>query len=843
MELLYRSPFLVFDIKNPLEIKKHWSEILEAISLPSPILFERIRLKQPEALSPREKKSVYRYLLRGKYRATPFGRWAGVGVAKWVPPNQFTEEGNTLTTVPIQFREIPLDSSEYWLNPSLERWGNGWKFWNFDSANQQWRYSKSADSPLIQELRHQSFSGQPINKDRLFGAFPSLLHAEREAIWNRLTEQQLLTSSTVPGVTFPKKKEDHFIMDKPALSNHHKQKLDTFFAEIGNLAVSQHNVYLERLIGRFEEEFDDRFVPLKMLWKLVPYLTQESREVKSTSDSRAPYLPSLTKTDRLDLRKLAINTGNSRKIRHTQALFRILGNGRILLDNLVFNRPFVYGGRFTKQPEIFQYFNCLPSQEEGVVYADVILAEGQKAQHISSHRSITPYTLNCLTGSTHPYELDTRETYIGIHEGKFILMTPKFGKQVIPLFQHPLNPQYITHPLCRILWEVAHQDFLRPLYYSQGQFTASEYLPQLEWGDIILQPRQWRIKWNDRYRKEKDFMDHIAGLGIPTKVMVGYQDQELALDLDCKEDRFILREELRQNKPIHIQEWLWKRDSEHTGNNKCYYPQFLWGQVNKNTDQDFYPTESINYISEYESNEWVSARIILCPDFQIPIIQGQLTLYFDRLEQEGIRPYYFLFYRLKKAEIRVRCRIGNQKEKAKVVTLLHAIQENIPDIDHIKITPYYPEYAKYSKQAMHVSEEIFYQESKIILQVNPKSAEEKIRLAVGIGSIYLAQEEDPEFSIEVMKNLSGRRVSHQSAKNHLALFEKATAEEWRAYYLSLVNRHPWTKNQKKKGMFIANHLHMLINRIFWDKALEMEPEIYALLGSIAREKKYGKPKK
>src|SRR5690606_18933502 len=124
MELLYRSPLLVFDIKNPLEIKKHWFEILEAISLSSPILFERIRLKQPEGLSPREKKSVYRYLLRGKYRATPFGKWAGVGVAKWAPPNQFTEEGITLTTVPIQFRESPLDSSEYWLNPSLERWGD-----------------------------------------------------------------------------------------------------------------------------------------------------------------------------------------------------------------------------------------------------------------------------------------------------------------------------------------------------------------------------------------------------------------------------------------------------------------------------------------------------------------------------------------------------------------------------------------------------------------------------------------------------------------------------------------------------------------------------------------------
>src|SRR5690606_29121774 len=147
MALLFRSPLLQFDIRNELQVKKHWPEILKAIRLSSMVLYERLQHRQPEELSSREKKSVFRYLLRGKYRATPFGLWAGVGAAKWTQPHQQNEETGILRTTPIQILDKPGSSHQYWLNPSLETWGDGWKFWNFDFENQKWRYSKSDDSP------------------------------------------------------------------------------------------------------------------------------------------------------------------------------------------------------------------------------------------------------------------------------------------------------------------------------------------------------------------------------------------------------------------------------------------------------------------------------------------------------------------------------------------------------------------------------------------------------------------------------------------------------------------------------------------------------------------------
>ena len=157
MALLFRAPLLQFDIRDEQQVKKHWPEILKAIRLSSMVLYERLQHKQPEELSSREKKSVFRYLLRGKYRAAPFGLWAGVGVANWTLSQVHYEKPDRLRVSLIENVKIPQREQQYWLNPSLEPWGSGWKFWNFDKDSQKWRYSKSDNSPMIKEMKHLSF--------------------------------------------------------------------------------------------------------------------------------------------------------------------------------------------------------------------------------------------------------------------------------------------------------------------------------------------------------------------------------------------------------------------------------------------------------------------------------------------------------------------------------------------------------------------------------------------------------------------------------------------------------------------------------------------------------------
>lgn len=842
MQLLFRSPLLQFDITDPGEVKKHWPELVEFIRLSSPDLFAKIQRRYPEDLTPKEKMAVYRYLLRGKYRPTPFGNWAGVGMANWIRTVTPEINSDALTTMCIGIPESSNPSQEYWINPSLMPWGDGWKFWNFDRNNEKWRYSKSENNLLIQRIRSLAYDGKPIAQEELFAPFSELMQDEKQQIWDHLLTNQLLVCSHFPPHPYPSKQVNRFILQTPDVAITYKHKLEKLFSEIGKLALPEVSPYMKSFREKFIAEFDDRFVPLHMLWKLVSRLDPEFEKPEEMNT----YQKRTTLSDRekqgiLDLKNPIQNYGNSDAVSHVQALFRILENGQLLLDNLVFNRPFVYGGRFTHQQEVYGYFRDQVVQDDGVLMADVLLMGSRKANHISAHKNIARVQINCFSGSTDPKELDSSDTYIGILNGKFHLAAPKWSKFIIPIFQHPLNPHFITHPICRMLWEVAHQDFVRPSYYLPGYFSESSFIPQLDWGDIILQPRWWNLKWEDSFLDENKFMDELLIKGIPKKVLVGFQDQELALNLECVTDVSVLHEEIRKKKTIRIQEWLWSSEKCQGAEQKANL-QFLWGMHLTGLKADRPDIQSLNYILEQDTNEWISVRIILVPDYQQTLVMQQMILLAEEFGKFANTIYFYLFYRIKNAEIRLRVKSGNPQERAVLLSLIFSTCQKTPDIDHVKLHPYYPEITKYSKEGMHISENLFYRESELLLKLNSPSNEEKLSIAVGIGILFLEKTDQVEDWIAYFRELSGIKAGHSSAKPYLIKFEELTSPEWRAYYSSLVGSHPWYKDPKRRSKLIGNHIHMLVNRVFWEDGMEMETKVNALLYSYIRERKYGRKK-
>ena len=842
MNLLFRSPLLQFDITDPDAVKQHWPEILSGIKLSSQDLFSKIQRKQPDELSNKEKQAVYKYLLRGKYRPTPFGNWAGVGVGNWISTLSDQKEIDSFTTMTIPLPKPPYSNQTYWINPSILPWGDGWKFWDFDHKNEKWRYSRSENNLLIQRIRSLAHKGKPIDKEELFAPFSELLKNDKEEIWKSLIANQLLVGS--PTTSYPESdlQINQFIHQRPAVPIRYKNKLEELFSEVGQLALPAESPYLKSFKEIFIAEFDDRFVTLNMLWKLVSRLDPSYTRSEELHSDQKPTQP-VEKGQQaiLDLQNPTYHYGNMDKVKHAQGLFRILDNGQLLLDNLVLNRPFVYGGRFTHRQEIFEYYKKQAIQDDGTLIADVLLIESRKANHISAHKNIATVQINCFSGSTDPNELDLSDTYIGILDGKFYLTAPKWGKFIIPVFQHPLNPQFITHPICRILWEIAHQDFLRPIYYSPGYFSSQDYTPQLNWGEIILQPRQWKLKWEESFIRENNLMEELLKKGIPKKVLIGHQDQELGLDLDSITDLSILQEEIRKHKTIQIQEWLWSSEKSPEADRRANL-QFLWGMNLLRQKKELPKIQSLNYISEQESKEWVSVRILLIADFQQTVVLQQINSLAEVLAQQGNLLFFYLFYKIKHPEIRLRVRIHKPQERTVILSGIYSIFAKIPDVDHIKIHPYYPEKSKYSEEGMHISEQLFYCESKLLLELNPKSEVDKLSLAAGLGSIFLENTDQLEYWIAHFRKLSDPKVGHYSAKAYLSTFNELTTREWRSYYSSLIRRHPWFRNSEKRRNWIGNHIHMLVNRVFWDSGLEMESEVNALLCSIMREKKYGREK-
>lgn len=841
MDFLYRAPLLQFDITNRKEVARHWPGILQSIELSSKDLYHAIQQKKPEELSQKEWKSIYRYLLRGKYRATPFGKWAGVGIAKW-GTEEYSNRQSLNQHTPIKSTSIAREgNSTYWINPSLQRWGGGWKFWNFDREEETWRFSRSEDSPYIQRIREISFDNRPIDPAILFRPFPELQLLERREIWHYLTESQLLVPERFPSSPYQERKEDHYIDTVFSVPEIHRNNLDNFLDEISQSALPQRRPYLEKLTRRFIEVFDDRFVPLRMLWKLIPYLN----DAPDTTPFGALDLPEYplmiqTKDESFDLKTLVNPIRGRKKPFHAQILFRILDSGKLLIDNLSYNRPFVYGGRFTYHPYIFTYFQQHLQQEAGIIPADVLLYEGRKTKAISDHRSIVDHVINCFSGSYSSDEFDSSQVYIGMNGQRFELFVPHLGKKLKPIFQHPLNPEYITHPLCRILWEVAHQDILRPLHYAHPGFLAASYLPQLTWGDIILQPRRWKFGDEWQGKTEKDLVNYLSAKEIPQRVLVGKHDQELVLNLSQSSDRCVLLEELSKDSEVNVFECLWV-GNETSPDHPISYPQFLYGKSWDTPDKD-YNTSHLNLVQDQENKNWISVRIVLSPDYQQHLVSDRLFGLVSEFEERGIRPFYFLYYPISSPEIRFRVKVKEVTAYEYATTQLYTYFQGFPEFEQVRPHAYYPESSKYSQEGMGISEELFYQESKLILESAPSTDLERFSLAVGIGNLLIEASGNPEYWIVLLSRLCKGKAYHSLPDPFLSQFDRIAPKKWQEFYAGKVRQHPWIKSENKQGLFLGNHLHMAINRIFWESATEKEQVVHSILLCILRRRKFGKKK-
>ena len=220
----------------------------------------------------------------------------------------------------------------------------------------------------------------------------------------------------------------------------------------------------------------------------------------------------------------------------------------------------------------------------------------------------------------------------------------------------------------------------------------------------------------------------------------------------------------------------------------------------------------------------------------------QIRLLIDALDRKPSPLFYYLFYRLKNPEIRLRIKACQTEERVKLFSSICSIFQKIPEVDHVKLNPYYPEKCKYSEEGIHFSERLFNCESQLLLTLNPKSSEEKLSLVIGMSSMFLENADQLKYWIAHCRKLSIQNSGHYSAKSYLEKFLELSNLEWRNYYTSLIEKHPWFRDMDKRPRWIGNHIHMLVNRIFWDEGLEMEAEVYAMLWWFLRDKKYGREK-
>ena len=852
MDFLYRIPLFQFDISNQEEIAKNWEEILEAIKFSSKDFYDSIKSTQFDKLDQRSKIKLYKYLIRGRFRPTPFGKLAGVGLGKWSNahlPIQFKDiKESTKFRFTNLYQESQPKQDSFRLVPGISKRLGYIQAYIYNKTSSRWKLCKILPNRVF-DLILEKFAHSEIDYKRFsiamegeFGEEGTKLASE---FWNMILETGFLYPAR------PKRKLDFnsgntFLGNLLKVSNSVEKRLDEFVKGSGNLFVKEKSPYLTNFKKWFADCYDDRYITLANLLENPHFKTGLFSSVDNASDFTSEKIDiqhrNLSEIDRIDLEKTVSKIELAPEIFDVQVLFRLDVSGNTIIENIVCNRPFVYIGRFNQYKEIKAFSGRIKEriyQDQEFIYANIGLMETPAINTICDVENIFEWEISPLPNNN-PKNIGYEDIWIGLLEGRILLYHEKTGKVIVPVVLHPLNGKEISHPIQRLLWEIAHQDRFRFLPYTMHD---REYSPGYYWEGLCIQPKRWQINLQT-IPSQNDLRFYLDQIGISDVFHAGNQDQELLINRKVELEMEVLWDELKKKKKLTLCEVHWyQSNSESINPSPRLYPQFVY-QFSKPIEP-VKRIDSFNPQSNYDKN-WL-CLVLESNSSELEDTLEKIGVYLSSLSkrEEKNQWFYVVYPKLNFIEIRIRFLISEITKKHHFSTKLSFFfdKENI----NWKTAKYYPEFNKYGKEGLQTSEHLFCLESDFILlgssAINQKLfLEETLKKDIVVAlwkMVFQAKDLSGDMFI-LFKNMVKRFTPDLTARFKRE-FKPVMEVDFHQFpiedYLFRISRHEfYNKTQKEKENLLLNHLHMMINRFFPMNSFLVEKELwYRLYRELGRE--------
>jgi hypothetical protein len=850
MNFLFRAPLFDIDPSDEEEIDEHWAQILRAISVSSSSLFKEISSVGYRQLKPNVKKKVYKYILRGRYRATPFGYFAGVGIGEFSDTPTYNLdllEASPIDSPPIStLKNYPDNAPEgdlYLAEGGFEKWGRI-HFLCYIHKHQHWGLVSLPRTKLMVFLTENLKSSNEICFDSFKKWFEDPEEGFVEGIWENLLELGILNSEARVNAN---KNEitpriDLVFEKKLTIPKSVLCEIQDFGQQAGHLFIKTENPYLDHLKIWFIDIFDDRFTPLTILLKHLDFINSTFLHVAPIQNENEGIFDcpvNLWSADAVDLKEKFPFKSIERSIFDLQVVFKLNGKNTIFMENVVCNRPFVYFGRFNRQNSLFDEEKKIKEaiyQDSSVIYAELRLFETDAIESICLTKKIfEKYITPFPDPSPNAIQLEALE--IGLRRDEFMLFHRESGIKIIPIVLHPLNGKEISHPLMRLLWELDHQKSYTFFPYHYSKYQENHYLPQLNWGKIVLQCRKWKVNITHFITKEK-FIQWAKKSELPNPISMGYLDRELLLNWTLAIDLEILWYEMSKWKRVTLSDPIWLTNSNYTSfNNKPIYPQFVSHLSNiRNEPKN---TQFVNSIKHPTPDcLYVLIRIPEdeCMEFLDYFFCQELITF---LKNEKIIWYYLVYPGIRHIQLRVRFLTLSRRQKTFLMTLIAKKSEESQFLYEIR--PYYPEIKKYGKYDYILSEKIFHLESLLLMNKEWKhrgkeflnDSGNRIELIIElwmeiIDNINMAL---PCFiySKKKIKSLSiGELKQLRNVWGSLGIPQIILTpyRAWMNSYWKIISTHSSLNNEGEGILLISNHIHMQVNRFFPTERKIMEELVY-----------------
>ena len=860
MRFLFRAPLFDLDPRSIKEISAHWPQVVKAIKNSSESFYQEIKSVSFPELSERKQRKVIKYLLRGRFRSTPFGYWAGVGVGEFGDDKKNELDlSEVLVLNKIDFTSNSTEKHEHYY-VGLEGFKNFGRnhYLSYLNREERWAFVSIPSNPLTQKLEKILSQDNEISYSKFEDWYSQWPEQEIEELWTQLLEMGIIQKTfqrREMGVV-PRQKIDLVFKEKIALGKNSFHWVQDFWATAGNLFTETKSSYIQSFHYWFQEHFDDRFVPLPILLNYPDFVYGNFlNQVLLNSADPSGYLnySGLDFQNPVDLKSRLTNKPVSDAIYDLNFLIRKCNRGRLLVENLVCNKPFSYFGRFNRYGPIL---NCQKEirdtvfRNQDIIYAELKIVESGNVQGICQTAPLFQYYISPMRESD-PGAISLCDLELGIREGNILIYQLSTGKRVVPVVTHPLNGREISHPLIKLIWELNQGQSYRLGIYEFQSKSFIPHSPQFQWGNLILQCRKWKI-YAEWFSVRKDLEQWLIRNQIPCPIKIGIFDRELLINWEKNEELQIFWEELRKKNKLTLSDPIWLEDNSY---------------ISKESARTIYPEFAINFSREKKEWSWegfinsISSEDKESLYFLIKIHEEDLwdflIYYFSRelIEYVSVQKivWYFLVYPESGCiQVRIRFLRVNSQQKKELFWLGYGKVRN--SFYSIELRPYYPEIKKYGAETYKISEELFHLESQLLIEAIKFYRDEELRnrffqaISLKLWSKLIQKTFSKEGAFRFLQ-LKVKSIPYEQKKDLLqnsidldfmgSFLELGWEKNYESLFLNLLNLK---KEEEERFRVVGNHIHMMANRFFGEERQSMEFRIYIELHKLIRKELFKRVK-
>ncbi len=484
-----------------------------------------------------------------------------------------------------------------------------------------------------------------------------------------------------------------------------------------------------------------------------------------------------------------------------------------------------------------------------ILFFDIPYQAEKQVDNVNRRQSIYPLELPLLCWSESKHRLCLADILVSVKGQDIVLRDRNTRKRLVPRIPTAYNYNRSDLAAYRFLCDLQSADLRTHLSFSLKDFYPHlAYYPRVYYKNILLSPATWLYPG---YMKKEELEQWLSLNGIEEPFRAGHADQTLVFDPKKASDMepFLLFVKQQKDKAFYITEALLETESIHNEKGQSYLPEFLISfqhpkQFYKPIEQEV--TERIwplpNGQISLPEEEWVYAEWYLHPSRADELLA--------QMHQHLIKPYkkvfdrwFFIRYTAEGPHLRLRFQIKDRVVQAHFRTALSLfikpyLQSGFVSKLHLK--PYEREITRYGLENIEQVEACFQASSEHILCLLKKTKEELVLYTNEVltlreltrllpsaeekaffKSMADAFQNEFEFEKDAYKAIN---TSYNLLKNNpIILPIKNTHRQVVQKVLSTIS------DQTKRSKFLADLIHMHVNRLFSDHQRLHEAILYQFL--------------